>query len=1201
MVGKQETASAVHLPVPPIQLQVLGQFEVKVQRQARTHLLTYDKPRLLLAMLALAGGNPIARGKLVELLWPELSETQGKARMRHALHVLRQALAPCADLLVVHSDRLALHMPGVQVDIALMLDDGPGAIDDELCLALFRGELLDDLRARIVGPLDEWFEPWRQALSARMDQCRARLVSGWLASNQLRDALRHARHWVQVWPREESCYRILIEVLVRTGRYEEARKVYGQCRATLAADLATSPDPALEALIANLPLSHALHAEVDSDGTPPRFRPLAVLAIALDWQFEDAGLLADSDALQRLDRACAAIRRRVQQHGGWMAPSGANQFIAYLGYPGVSAVPAMRAAELARALLRRELPAGMRMRIGLHADLGLCSPGGMRPDNGYLLAQTALAVLAQAQPGEVIISAQAQRRLPGYDIHDVQREGVLCRVLGQPRLESVSRMVGRTREFTALVSAWRSCLTDRRTLTLTLCGVAGYGKSLLAAALAAQAGQARARVIWLRCFQDLQEQPLHPLRLWLLEHLPEVMDEASDEDLAAVLNWPVHNARILRSWLLCEPDIAGAALAADIPRLASMAMMSITRDPGALLIVLDDAHWADSITQSWMRVAADMQLACPMMVLVVRRPDGAAIAANARLDLAPLDARDVANLLSHHARATKLGRDLHEAIGRQAHGNPRLAALMLDQAAGQDDIERPPAMRDIVCAQLWDVDAQARQIAYLCALYDAPLPIELAAQLVHYDRKVVADIASGLRAASILLPHLDDALVCPVLVKHAIESLMAPAQAAQLSQRIAQYLLEQDEPQIRVAPFLERAGDRRAPLWWRGAAMDALHTGQLHEAGELVARALRTKDAIADETEREQFVFECQLLRGAVVSALSGPAHPEAMSSYGMAAEMRRAGDVQTMIVALWARWTTAQNTGAHTLALRLAQQLMQTAKSLQDASLQGWAAYAIAQHYLWRGLGGEAETLLCEAGQLLREVPLTAPSPFGIQTSALVPASLAMAYGLQGKYAPALSMIERATAEAMRSNAWVAVLLCQLAQARIHYLAGDMEQAVQAGEYLMACTGGQSQLTTWHAIATGYAMLGRVLRAADAAVALEAMEAALPLIRSGMPVSVDGHLCLLARAYIAMGDLDRARDLLDEAQALGAAHGSSSLQPEILCLRGDSLAAQGDVIGAQGCWQQARMVADAVGLAPYAHWADERLARQYGNNERVA
>lgn len=1180
---------AASLTLPAVQLQLLGTFGFNVHREVRTSLLTYDKPRLMLAMLALADGQAISRARLVELLWPDISEKQGKARMRHALHVLRQALTPRADVLIVHNDSLALRADELQVDVLAMLADDERAIDDEMCLALYKGNLLDDLQSRIDGPLHEWFEHWRQRLALRLEQCRARLMSGWLAKNQLNEALRYARHWVQTWPAEESCYRMLIEVLVRAGRYEEARRVYSQCKTALASLLGITPDSALELLIGNLPLSHAEHTVDGTDCAPPRYRPVAALAIVLNWRLDCVTELADSDALERLDQACASVRRCVQQYGGWLAPSGGNQIVAYLGFPGASTNPAARAADLAYALLQRPLPAVLSMSIGLHADLGLCGQNGKQPDSGYWLAQTALGLAGQAQPGETLVSDQAQSRIDAYEVQCTQRHGQTYRVLGERKTPAVSRMFGRSNEFTALVAAWRECLTLQRTVRLSLSGACGQGKSLLAASLVAQARQANASVVWLRCMQDLCEQSLHPFRLWLLERLPFDVAQAGDEDIAATLGLPVQRSRALMSLLKNGSDGIGLGATPEVLQIASRVVTGEIRDSRPLLIVLDDAHWADSVTREWMDMLAKSVGNHPAMVLTIRRSDTGVDAGHRHIELPPLDEQAVSNLLTHHARTLKLGKGMQDEIARQGGGNPRLISMMLMQVAAHGDIERPMGLRDLLCGQLLDLDGRTRQLAYLCALYGQPMSIRLAAFLLQQTTGEIIESAAQLRAVSILFAAPNEQLQCPAIVSYAITDLISPAQSSRLSEKIVQYLLEQQQPPALLAPFLERAGDTRAPIWWKAAAIEALHKGSFREAAHLVNHALRTKDAIADESAKEQFIFDCQMLRGSIAGALAGPTHPEVISSFSMASEMRRAGDIQTIVVALWAKWSTAQHSGEHVEALGMARQLMHIAQSLQDIGYQGWAAYAVAQHYLWRGLGSDAELLLCQAEALLGDAPPAAESPFGIQTSAFIPASLAMAYGLQGKYDHAFRAIERATHLALETNARVAVLICKIVQARLHYLQDDLDQAARIGAELMAQAGAANELTAWHAIATGYAMLPRVLRSQDA-TALLAMENALPVIRTGMPVSVDGHLCLLARARMAMGDLDGARAILNEAQALGAAHGSHSLMAEIQCLLGDSWAVLGDEHRAGEHWQDARRAAELIRSPPYLLWVDARL-----------
>jgi DNA-binding SARP family transcriptional activator len=52
----------------PIQLRLLGEFDVAVGDVNGTRAINYNKPRLLLALLALAQGKPYSRTELADML-----------------------------------------------------------------------------------------------------------------------------------------------------------------------------------------------------------------------------------------------------------------------------------------------------------------------------------------------------------------------------------------------------------------------------------------------------------------------------------------------------------------------------------------------------------------------------------------------------------------------------------------------------------------------------------------------------------------------------------------------------------------------------------------------------------------------------------------------------------------------------------------------------------------------------------------------------------------------------------------------------------------------------------------------------------------------------------------------------------------------------------------------------------------------------
>lgn len=1197
----------------PIQLQLLNHFDLFVDRESRASQLTYDKPRLLLAILALANGEALSRNRLAHMLWPNLSESQGKTRFRHALHVLRQALGSHHTVLQSHDDRLAIAPESLQVDVIALLADGPSAMTDEMCLTLYRGALLEDLCSRMDGPLDEWFQHWNQRLNTRMAQCRQRLVSMWTAEGRVQNALTQARQWIQRWPGEDSCHQLLIDLLVRDKRYTEARQAYDQYAAMLRLRADTQPDEHTQALIAKLPPPTSLSLTPNTDGQQHHYRPLAVLTVTLRCLVENAASLLQTDALTWLHRVDLAVRRNAQLYGGWVAPAGANQLIIYFGFPNRSERPVLRAVALARTLRELPLPRVLSMHMGVHADIGLCDDS--QPDYGNLLAQTALTLAAHGNWSEILLTAQAHARMMEYDVLETRRNGKMVRLLGNTSAPELQKAVGRATELNMLLQTLRRCDVEASNETMSIIGVPGAGKSLLASNLAWHASQMDTDVVWLQCLQDQQTHPLHPLRLWLMSRLPASLDPVTDEMLSTALGLPVAMCTPLANLFRLDTPAHRTNFRPETLEIASRAIMSPWRPDRPLLIVFEDIQWADAVTKEWLALLANTSLGRCSMLLTTQRGTLTSPRIASDLLLDPLDEKAYLDIASQRARKLKLDKSTLADIARLGGGDPsHLTALMTDIAIkGPQEMPgnpkhltlpqekswiksgaaasqyQPVSLTDRLYVQLPLLDAGTRKLAYLCALFDAPLSTVDATSIMLCSEQTLHQRLKVLQSSGIVSAHANHTWSCPMLVAHIIRGQLSPAEHEQLTQEIAQYLLNAELPPVRVAHFLEQIKDARAPISWKDAATTALRAGQLHEADALISKALSCNELIPSDAERDQFVFECQMLKSTTSSALSGPAHPETAASYLSTTTPASSGDLGAMIVALWGQWMLAQNSGNHSEALRLAQQLTHAANTVQDLNIQGWAVYALAQYYLWRGSGREAQSLLSHAETMLANAPTPAMSPFGANAQALVPASLALAYGLQGKYPLAFAAIERAIQlSATGDSAWISVL-CRLSCARIHYLKGELDLARQQSQYIVQHTTGIAALTPWQAIAVGYAMLPEVLTRQDPQ-ALAAMEAALPAIRQGMPVSVDGHLCLLARAYIAMSDIPRAMTLLDEAHTLGHAHDSISLRSEIHCLRGDAWHYLGDLERARASWQHAYDEAKTMALVPYEQWANTRL-----------
>src|SRR3546814_19849824 len=100
----------------PIQLRLLGEFDVAVDDISGTRAINYTKPRFLLAILALSRGKPHTRSDLASMLLPA-SQQDSRANLRHALLVLRRLFETVPDAWVFNHHNLSPHPHYVRLDV----------------------------------------------------------------------------------------------------------------------------------------------------------------------------------------------------------------------------------------------------------------------------------------------------------------------------------------------------------------------------------------------------------------------------------------------------------------------------------------------------------------------------------------------------------------------------------------------------------------------------------------------------------------------------------------------------------------------------------------------------------------------------------------------------------------------------------------------------------------------------------------------------------------------------------------------------------------------------------------------------------------------------------------------------------------------------------------------------------------------------
>ncbi|UFN49855.1 hypothetical protein LPC08_04215 [Roseomonas sp. OT10] len=131
------------------------------------------KTRALLAILALANGQPVSRLRLASLLWSRSAVEQARGSLRQALHELASALAPAGPgLLSAGRDAVTLDASQAWVDALEGLRATP---DRPEALELLGAPLLPDLDG-LSPALDSWLADERSRLQAQARALAGRIL-----------------------------------------------------------------------------------------------------------------------------------------------------------------------------------------------------------------------------------------------------------------------------------------------------------------------------------------------------------------------------------------------------------------------------------------------------------------------------------------------------------------------------------------------------------------------------------------------------------------------------------------------------------------------------------------------------------------------------------------------------------------------------------------------------------------------------------------------------------------------------------------------------------------------------------------------------------------------------------------------------------------------------------------------------------------
>jgi predicted ATPase/DNA-binding SARP family transcriptional activator len=204
----------------------------------------------LLYYLAARADEPVARTRLISLLWQDSDEQEGRNSLSTSLSRLRRALPNVP--IVASGDTLVWRaQPDTSTDLAEFRQlSRPGATAPDLAAAaaLWRGPFLEGFDLRDCPDWEDWLALERAAWQQHVLDTLERAADAEAAARDWPAALGHARRALAIDPLQERFHRQVMRFSEQAGDRAAALAHYRLTRQRLSDELGVEPDPETQRL-----------------------------------------------------------------------------------------------------------------------------------------------------------------------------------------------------------------------------------------------------------------------------------------------------------------------------------------------------------------------------------------------------------------------------------------------------------------------------------------------------------------------------------------------------------------------------------------------------------------------------------------------------------------------------------------------------------------------------------------------------------------------------------------------------------------------------------------------------------------------------------------------------------------------------------------------------------------------------------------
>ncbi len=556
--------------------------------------------------------------------------------------------------------------------------------------------------------------------------------------------------------------------------------------------------------------------------------------------------------------ARARLLTHLRAHGADATELGGDAIVCHLGVRKAIGDEAVRALDLGLRIAKSSATVGV--------ATGRTRVDRARPTGEVVDRAAALA--RDAARGQVLADTTTTELARGR--FELQLRGEGSAVVGTPlpgRREVVggSPFVGREAELAQVVSAFERCVEDETPIVVTLTGSPGIGKTRLRReALSRIASHASApRILFARGEAFSKTHALGVLAdvargltgVAKGAGLPDALDAVGALIAATGVACSDASRELLARLVANEalPEVDDARGARDALWLALTDLTVGLARRGPLVIVLEDAQWADTESLGWLDHALARAGGSALCLLASARPslwrdDPGRFEGrdHARIELRPLSrkqARAIATAILGDRASGEQGEALADSIARQSAGLPLFAEELARISATGRDASDAPTIESAMQVHLDALDDLGRDAAAKLAVFGQA---GWDAGLEAIGVPSVAEVLRELLATEILVeqahprfPGMRELAFKHALMREVAYSSLGEDAMREYHARAGRWLARMGEDDAIVARHLELGGQAAAAAGYiEKAARRALAAHALPEAVALAEKAL---------------------------------------------------------------------------------------------------------------------------------------------------------------------------------------------------------------------------------------------------------------------------------------------------------------------------------------------------------------------------